>query len=110
MTFKKGQSGNPAGRKRGTGKPREERQWFRHLVIAGKRKVTIELPPTEEEITLAAKEGRPPRGEKITGTQMKFAADAVYEAARAGNMSAIEHLAHRFDGRVPDQIEVKHST
>jgi hypothetical protein len=109
MTFKKGQSGNPAGRKRGTGRPREEREWFKHLRIAAKREVTVELPPTEEEITKAAEEGRPVKREKRTGTQMALAADAVFKAAREGNMLATEHLANRFDGRVRDEVEITHS-
>jgi hypothetical protein len=34
----------------------------------------------------------------------------VLELAREGNMTAIEHLANRFDGRVKEQVELTTNT
>jgi hypothetical protein len=42
--------------------------------------------------------------------QLTDAAQVVMELARAGNMTAIEHLANRFDGRVKEQVEVTTNT
>ena len=111
MKFQKGQSGNPAGSRKGNPALKRDHLWFKHLKIAAKREVERELPASAEEILKAAAEGRPVQTIKVKGPAMAMAADKMFELAwRDGNIAAFQHIAERFDGKVTDQVEITTNT
>ena len=93
--WRRGTSGNPNGRPRGTP---NDREWFKRLKVAALRKVKV--GPDGKTLPIERK-----KNEKEID-QLTDVAQVVFDLARKGNAWAIEHIANRFDGKVREQVEL----